>query len=327
MLPVDYLAAKSDDLTRDAGVARATIPAGYEGVDIGPKTIALYRRARSRPAGTVIWNGPVGWFEEAGVQQAARKGIAEAMAASAARHRRRRRRDGRGGRAVRLRRQDDARLHRRRGVPGLRRGEEVPVAWRRSTTSDAAFSREPTASRDGHARLRLAVTESHLTLWRIPGSDTQYLARAVEVERMATRAAEARRAGRAVDPLPAVQGHHLQQGGRGPAQRLPGVRPPLLPAGPRPHRASCSTRTASRSGSPTCGRATRWSSWTASRTHQRLVEEQAKTGHARRGRGRQGLHPRPAGGPRHHRLRVHGRQHGLRRRREADPRRRGGDAS
>ena len=35
----------------------------------------------------------------------------------------------------------------------------------------------------------------------------------------------------------------------------------------------------------------------------------------------QGVHSRPAGRARHHRLRVHGRQHGLGRRREADARR------
>ena len=35
-----------------------------------------------------------------------------------------------------------------------------------------------------------------------------------------------------MDPLSAVQGHDLPQGGRGPLQRLPGVRLPLLPSRP-----------------------------------------------------------------------------------------------
>ena len=48
---------------------------------------------------------------------------------------------------------------------------------------------------------------------------------------------------------------------------------------------------------------------------------------ARRGGGRPRLHPRPAGGVRRHRLRLHGRQHGFGGRREADARRRGSDAA
>ena len=132
-------------------------------------------------------------------------------------------------------------------------------------------------------------------------------------------ATEARRPGRAVDAVPAVQGHALPEGSRGPVQRLPGVRPPLHRLGPRPDRATRSTRTASRSGSPTCGRATRSASPTASRTHRQLEDEQKKTGltdAAVVGKGF--IRGRPVVA-RHHRLRVHGRQHGLGRRREADP--------
>ncbi len=77
-LPVDYLAARSDDLM----VVKAfegDIESGYEGVDIGPKTLALYSR-KIAEAGTVIWNGPVGWFEQAPFSGGT-KGIAAAMAA------------------------------------------------------------------------------------------------------------------------------------------------------------------------------------------------------------------------------------------------------
>ena len=56
------------------------IPAGYEGVDIGPKTLALYAD-KIKSAGTVIWNGPVGWFEQPAFSKGTR-GIAEAMANS-----------------------------------------------------------------------------------------------------------------------------------------------------------------------------------------------------------------------------------------------------
>ena len=38
------------------------IPDGWEGVDIGPKTISLYSEAVAQ-AKTVLWNGPMGVFE------------------------------------------------------------------------------------------------------------------------------------------------------------------------------------------------------------------------------------------------------------------------
>jgi phosphoglycerate kinase len=80
-LPVDAVAAKSDDLNQTQ-VAEGAIPAGYEGVDIGPKTLALYAD-KIRQAGTVIWNGPVGWFEKPAFSKGTR-GIPEAMAGSGA---------------------------------------------------------------------------------------------------------------------------------------------------------------------------------------------------------------------------------------------------
>lgn len=80
-LPTDYLAAKSDDLTQTQ-VKTGDIPAGWEGVDIGPQTTVDYA-AVIRSAGTVIWNGPVGWFEQPAFS-AGTKGIAAAMAASPA---------------------------------------------------------------------------------------------------------------------------------------------------------------------------------------------------------------------------------------------------
>jgi phosphoglycerate kinase len=80
-LPVDSLVVKSDDLNQTQ-VVEGAIPAGYEGVDIGPKTLALYAD-RVKQAGTVIWNGPVGWFEKPPFSKGTR-GIAEAMATSPA---------------------------------------------------------------------------------------------------------------------------------------------------------------------------------------------------------------------------------------------------
>jgi phosphoglycerate kinase len=61
-LPIDSLCAKSDDLSQTQ-VFEGPIPAGWEGVDIGPKTLAHYAN-KIRQCATVIWNGPVGWFEK-----------------------------------------------------------------------------------------------------------------------------------------------------------------------------------------------------------------------------------------------------------------------
>jgi phosphoglycerate kinase len=81
VLPVDSLAAKSDDLAQTR-VCEGPIPAGFEGVDIGPKTIAKYS-GEIKQAGTVIWNGPVGWFEQPAFS-AGTKALAAAMAESPA---------------------------------------------------------------------------------------------------------------------------------------------------------------------------------------------------------------------------------------------------
>jgi phosphoglycerate kinase len=80
-LPPDYLCAKSDDL-KATQVFEGPIPTGYEGVDIGPKAVAQYAD-RIKKAGTVIWNGPVGWFEKPAFANGT-KGIAQAMADSPA---------------------------------------------------------------------------------------------------------------------------------------------------------------------------------------------------------------------------------------------------
>ena len=65
LLPVDVLCAPSVDAE---GAQRATtygvdeVPEGMAIVDIGPRTVALYRDV-VRQAHTVFWNGPVGVFE------------------------------------------------------------------------------------------------------------------------------------------------------------------------------------------------------------------------------------------------------------------------
>ena len=63
VLATDCVAA--DDFSNDANtqiVATGQIPDGWEGLDIGPKTAALYAET-VKTAKTVVWNGPMGCFE------------------------------------------------------------------------------------------------------------------------------------------------------------------------------------------------------------------------------------------------------------------------
>ena len=55
----------ADDFSNDAKTAYANvneIPDGWEGLDIGPKTIALYAEV-IKNSKTILWNGPTGVFE------------------------------------------------------------------------------------------------------------------------------------------------------------------------------------------------------------------------------------------------------------------------
>lgn len=62
LLPVDNVIA--DNFANDANkqVVEGDIPDGWEGLDIGPKTIELFS-AEVAKAKTVVWNGPMGVFE------------------------------------------------------------------------------------------------------------------------------------------------------------------------------------------------------------------------------------------------------------------------
>ena len=60
MLPVDTVCAKEFDNSSEKGVFdRDKIPADMMGMDIGPKTIDMYKKVIST-AKTVVWNGPAG---------------------------------------------------------------------------------------------------------------------------------------------------------------------------------------------------------------------------------------------------------------------------
>jgi phosphoglycerate kinase len=87
IFPVDYVCgdAFSADANTKAADDASGIPAGWEGLDAGPKSIALYRAAILR-AKTIIWNGPPGVFEFekfSGASKAMAEAVAEATAKGA----------------------------------------------------------------------------------------------------------------------------------------------------------------------------------------------------------------------------------------------------
>lgn len=63
LLPLDHVAAAeiSDEASPTVTEGEA-VPAGLKGLDIGPRTVALFKAAVA-DAGTVVWNGPMGVFE------------------------------------------------------------------------------------------------------------------------------------------------------------------------------------------------------------------------------------------------------------------------
>lgn len=87
VLPVDNILAKGlnfDDLSAPAADVKALednnvdFPADYEGADIGPRTIKLYADT-IKTAKTIFWNGPMGVFENAQLQEGT-KAICQACA-------------------------------------------------------------------------------------------------------------------------------------------------------------------------------------------------------------------------------------------------------
>jgi phosphoglycerate kinase len=80
LLPVDHVVVDKLDAPQTARVVQGDIPDGTIGVDIGPQTIAAFTKEIAR-AGTVVWNGPLGKFEDEPYSKGTRA-IAEAMAAS-----------------------------------------------------------------------------------------------------------------------------------------------------------------------------------------------------------------------------------------------------
>ncbi len=81
-LPVDHLVVDKVDAPQTARVVEGAIPPSAVGVDIGPKTIAEYCDAVKKAA-TVVWNGPLGKFEDEPYSKGT-KAVAQALAESKA---------------------------------------------------------------------------------------------------------------------------------------------------------------------------------------------------------------------------------------------------
>ena len=85
MLPVDNVVADQyDENAAHKTVDSTAIPEGWMGLDVGPKTQALFSDVLKN-AGTVVWNGPMGvseWKNFAGGTEAVAKAVAESGAIS-----------------------------------------------------------------------------------------------------------------------------------------------------------------------------------------------------------------------------------------------------
>lgn len=82
LLPVDHLVAREVSATSETNTVDRDIPDGWMGVDIGPRTVAIYCD-KIESAGTVVWNGPMGIFEIesfAGGTEAVAQAVAESDA-------------------------------------------------------------------------------------------------------------------------------------------------------------------------------------------------------------------------------------------------------
>jgi phosphoglycerate kinase len=82
ILPVDHVLAESPDSASTRVTDIAQTPENLMGLDIGPKTIALFNREIA-VARTIVWNGPVGMFEKPAFAQGT-LAIARAVAAASA---------------------------------------------------------------------------------------------------------------------------------------------------------------------------------------------------------------------------------------------------
>jgi phosphoglycerate kinase len=62
LLPIDHVVAETPDSVSTKIADITSTPDGWMGLDVGPKTIALFSKEISS-ARTIVWNGPLGMFE------------------------------------------------------------------------------------------------------------------------------------------------------------------------------------------------------------------------------------------------------------------------
>jgi phosphoglycerate kinase len=82
LLPEDHMEARTRSGEKGRPTGGPGVSPGYMGLDIGPKTIDAYRREIAK-AKSILWNGPMGKFEEPGFS-AGTEAIARAIAGSPA---------------------------------------------------------------------------------------------------------------------------------------------------------------------------------------------------------------------------------------------------
>jgi len=83
ILPIDHIIC--DDMQKPSKIyttENENIEKGYVGVDIGPKSVELFL-SKLKEAGTIVWNGPMGMFENDAFATGTKK-LAEGIAASSA---------------------------------------------------------------------------------------------------------------------------------------------------------------------------------------------------------------------------------------------------
>jgi phosphoglycerate kinase len=82
VLPADHLIADKPEAGASTRIVAGDIPDGWFGMDIGPKTISMYREEILR-SGTAVWNGPMGKFEDEPFSKGTRA-VADALAGAKA---------------------------------------------------------------------------------------------------------------------------------------------------------------------------------------------------------------------------------------------------
>jgi phosphoglycerate kinase len=78
VLPIDHVIVESIDAPEGSKTVEGDIPGRWVGVDIGPRTRTQYEQAIAQAA-MVVWNGPMGKFEDEPYSQGTRA-VAEALA-------------------------------------------------------------------------------------------------------------------------------------------------------------------------------------------------------------------------------------------------------